>query len=654
MKNQFLKIEKKSLVLKISDILDFKNGITFILIYVVYFIIGGGFNSLSWASTLYNQNSHDSHQEIGNNINVGFFYQVTISADASAKELDEYKEISILVRDQKKNVSDFSELLIKARNDRKKLIAFLYEKARYDAVVKIYINNFPLDKVLDYTSEVQASGLLSVVIQIKSGSIFSLNKVYLKSDEILPDSVRKNVMLALNQKVDASLLIKAGQNIVDALKKIGYPFAKIDRREVIADHINKKFDVVFFVKRGPSAFIGKIRVVGQKGITPEFVIYFSRLKKGQKYSSDSLKKAATVLRQLGVFASVRVYEGNTLDVDGSLPVIIEVSESPYRYFGLGVQFATVDGVSGNGYWGHRNLLGNAESLRVETAISRIGKSFNISDIDYSAAIIFSKPELFMPGITFNSGVNMKIERGDFYKSTSIIVASGYSYELSDKEAISVNMEMYRVIERYSYGADSYLGVVLPVEYVRDARVNKLNPTTGYRASFLIRPGYQLTRQAFYSTIKGSFSIYQILGADSPLVFATKVSAGLLLTSQDLFLLPITQRFYAGGGSSVRGYKYNEISPRNALGQAIGGNFFITLSLEARVSLTDKIGFVAFIDTGTVRRGASVHFSEFRSGSGIGARYNTFLGPIRFDVAIPLNRYKNSSRYAVYAGIGHAF
>ena len=130
--------------------------------------------------------------------------------------------------------------------------------------------------------------------------------------------------------------------------------------------------------------------------------------------------------------------------------------------------------------------------------------------------------------------------------------------------------------------------------------------------------------------------------------------GSLFGGSGLASIPATRRFFAGGGGSVRGYAYQEISPYNDAGDATGGRSYATGSFEVRMQVTETIGIVPFLDVGSVSRNNVPNFSDLRMGAGVGLRYMTPFGPLRLDVAVPLQRYDDGSRYGIYAGIGQSF
>jgi translocation and assembly module TamA len=119
-------------------------------------------------------------------------------------------------------------------------------------------------------------------------------------------------------------------------------------------------------------------------------------------------------------------------------------------------------------------------------------------------------------------------------------------------------------------------------------------------------------------------------------------------------VPRHQRFYAGGGGSVRGYDYQSIGPRDQFNRPSGGASLMEASLEWRQRVWGDIGAVAFVDAGSVGTGTSPDTSNLRVGAGAGLRYYTPIGPVRVDVAVPLVKQRDNSAFGLYVGIGQSF
>lgn len=579
-------------------------------------------------------------------------YTLTFEAGTDDKELKEALENSSqLFQGQEKPVSGDLGLAIRARDDRDRLLAALYEKARYGGTVAIRINGQDIDN-LPPDPAFPDGQAIPVTVSVTPGPVFSLGSVKFEGDAAGLNPADYD--LALGTRADSTRIIKAGEKVVDDLREQGRPLAKLTERSVVADHADSTIDVVISAESGPVAPVGEVSVSGTKTVDPGFVRDYSRLNEGRPYSPEDIRRASERLRQLGVFSSVTIKEADTLSPDGSIPMKIEVSEGKHRYFGFGAQVSTTDGLGLSGYWGHRNLFGRAESLRIEGSIDRIGETQEIDKLDYSAGILFAKPGAFGPASTFTASLKANIQDPDAYRAKILTGAAGATFELSPTDTVSGGGELSWADVDDAFGSNSYLTAAIPLEYVRDTRDDKLNATEGYRALINAKPSYEIKGQTFFSSFEASASGYHALGDEKRFVLAGKIGAGVLVGGDGLADIPANRRFYLGGGGSVRGYSYQEISPRNADNEETGGRSYVNASLEARIAITDTIGIVPFIDAGTVSASTTPDFSDIRAGAGIGLRYQTPFGPIRLDVAMPLNKYPGGTSYGIYAGIGQSF
>ena len=108
---------------------------------------------------------------------------------------------------------------------------------------------------------------------------------------------------------------------------------------------------------------------------------------------------------------------------------------------------------------------------------------------------------------------------------------------------------------------------------------------------------------------------------------------------------------------MRGYEYRGIGPNSSEGDPTGGRSLVELSAEARIRtglLGGALGVVPFVDAGTVGEDPQPSFDEIKVGVGVGVRYYTSFGPVRLDVALPLNRGPGDPDIGVYVALGHTF
>ncbi|MFD9898437.1 autotransporter assembly complex family protein [Mesorhizobium sp. NPDC059025] len=577
-------------------------------------------------------------------------YTVTIEVPDADDDLKEKLEnVSSLKNDEERPVSGSLGLMTKARGDREQLVAALYEDARYEGVVDIAIAGKSLDD-LPPDAEFKGQQPVPVTITIRPGQKFTLGDIRLKGDAAGMASA--DFGLISGGDAGSGAVLKAEARLVKALKDEGRPLAKVTDREVVADHDNGRLDVTLTVEAGPVAGIGQTTVEGTEAVDREFTEYMTGLKRGERYSPKQIEDARDRLLGLEVFNSVSLKEGEKLDVDGNIPIGVEVSERKPRYFGVGGTFSNTEGLGLEGYWGHRNLFGRAEKLRIEGKISGIGANA-LGELNYNAGIMFEKPGVVGPASKFFANLKTVYEHPDAYDRFSTKGGMGLSYELDKRQTVSaeVSLDYSKITD--SFGKHDYLIASVPLQYVFDNRDNKLNPKSGFRLLAYAEPSYDLLNGATFVKLRGEGSAYQAIDTGGRFVLAGRVALGSIVGAglQDV---PADRRFYSGGGGSVRGYAYQGIGPKDINGKPTGGLSYFETSAEMRIGITDTIGIVPFVDAGTVSTSQFPDFSNVKVGAGVGLRYITPFGPLRIDGAVPLNREPGDPRFGIYAGIGQAF
>jgi translocation and assembly module TamA len=191
----------------------------------------------------------------------------------------------------------------------------------------------------------------------------------------------------------------------------------------------------------------------------------------------------------------------------------------------------------------------------------------------------------------------------------------------------------------------------------DASDDLLDPTRGFRAGLRLSPEFSKLNGGGSATyIKAQFDGSYYQPVSERIVLAARARLGTIAGTNIGQIAP-SRRFYAGGGGSVRGYGYQQIGPRDTLGDPSGGRSLSELSVEARVrtGLFDgALAVVPFVDAGAVDETSTPSLDDLRFGAGIGVRYYTNFGPLRVDIATPLNPRPGDSRIGVYVALGQAF
>ena len=190
----------------------------------------------------------------------------------------------------------------------------------------------------------------------------------------------------------------------------------------------------------------------------------------------------------------------------------------------------------------------------------------------------------------------------------------------------------------------------------DGSNNLLDPIRGFRLAVTVSPAISIQDgpRSSYVTTQLDASSYQPVSGSVVLAERVRVAA---INGTGIANIAPSQRLYAGGGASVRGYGFQDVGPRDATNTPIGGLSVAEFSLEARVhtGLADgAISVVPFLDGGMVGETPTPTMRGAKFGAGIGIRYKTNFGPIRFDLGTPLNPSPGDSRIGVYISLGQAF
>jgi translocation and assembly module TamA len=358
--------------------------------------------------------------------------------------------------------------------------------------------------------------------------------------------------------------------------------------------------------------------------------------------------------RLGVFRSARIEEAAAIDPDGLLPMSLIVQERPLHRFGIGADYSTLDGAGFQTYWLHRNLFGHAESLRLEAKVAGFGNTADPADFTYRAGVTFTRPGVFTPDTDFVASVIGDREVLDIYTRTSITGLVGFNRIFSDE--LSGKLFLTGGPSRFDddFGTRDFLDVGVLGGLTYDARDNKVDPTTGYYLDGTIQPFYEFNYGNPAVRMVAEGRAYYGLGQDNRVVLAGRLKVGSIVGPPIAETAP-DKLFLAGGGGSVRGYAYRNIGVTLPGGVVAGGRSLIEASAEVRTHITETIGVVGFVDAGYVGANSFPDFSEkFRVGVGAGVRYFTGLGPLRADVAFPLDRRPGDPTVAFYIGLGQAF
>jgi translocation and assembly module TamA len=548
-------------------------------------------------------------------------YSVTMSVNATGAVEAAVRNASALLADQDEPASGAAGLLAKARGDYRRIVAALYNEGYYGGSASIRVGGV---EAANMAPDIELPDPVDVAILVDPGPLFRFNSVNIVNqalpsadpdDYVEPPSSRG---FGSGEIARSSVILAAEQLALEAWRQQGHPKAAIVTRDVVADHASNSVDVTITVNPGPLAAFGEVTVSGTERLDPDFVRRQTGLVVGEEYDPDELVLAQKRLDRLEVFRAARLEAAKSVGADGLLPYNLLVQELPGRRFGVGATYSTIDGLGLEAFHLWRNLFGQAERLRLDARVASIAWPLDTAQFDYYFGGTFTKPGVFTPDTDFVAAISAERTIYPTYTETSAMGRAGL-----------------------------YSGAVL------DFRNDKVNATQGWYLAGTLDPFYEFHfgNAGVQATVEGR--TYFGFGEDDPYVLAARFKAGVLV-GPDLAEIPPDKLFFAGGGGSVRGYGHKSIGVDDGTGKITGGRYLLEASLEARAKVTDDIGVVGFVDGGYVAADVFPGIEDLRLGAGVGVRYFTGLGPLRLDLALPLNKRAGDPDYAIYVGIGQAF
>ncbi|MCF4099265.1 autotransporter assembly complex protein TamA [Maritalea mediterranea] len=558
-------------------------------------------------------------------------------------------DASLLVSNQADAPEDSVSLLTRARVDQKRIVAAMYGEAYYGAVLKILINGTPLDQVpLDVSLEGKAT---QVTIQVEAGAQFVFATPDVRTNG-QPVAVA-DFGLRAGEVAKSDVILEAQNAILTDWREKGYAFAEVVDRTIEADHRTNRLEVTIRIETGQLAHIGDVRVSGAKDVREQTIIEIADLPRGEIYRPAITKRATRNLQKLGVFNSVVIKRERRADRPDIVDLNIEVSERKPRTIGVGATIGNTDGLGVEGFWVHRNLFGGAEKVRVEGSVNRIGQG-GLDKLDFHTALVYFKPNAFGPKTSFEGKISFDIENPQAFTKRGGKIEANLTHEITDEISVSGGLTGEYAVLTVDGVTTNQSIISAPFELSYDTRDDALNPTEGIFAVAFAEPTYAFDSGAQFVKSSVRASTYYAVDEAARLVLAGRVAAGSIIGA-DLADVPVDRRFFAGGAGSIRGYAFQAAGPRTGAGVPTGGLSFLETSLEARFKATEQIGVVGFVDVGGAFTSTIPgQGGDFYTGVGVGLRYLTPLGPIRADVAIPLNNIPGEPNYGLYLGIGQAF
>jgi translocation and assembly module TamA len=542
-----------------------------------------------------------------------------------------------------------------------RVTAALRSRGFYDGRATAAIDNRPVGEptALDAIDAHPESQEITVDMTVDTGPSFTVDNITVRgsTEAASPPIDMSRIGLAKGDPADAAAIIAAQDQALSQFRREGYALASI-KREVVIDHATHGADITFMVTTGPIARMGPVSISGTEKVDTAFLQRRVPFKQGEIYDPAKVDALRGKFNSLGVFNTVTITPARQLDANGELPLTVRVTDRPPRSIGFGLSYETQLGFAVSGFWVHRNLFGEAESLRLTGEVNHIGQGLAITDTGFRFRADFRKPDWWIPDQDGRASAEAVREVLPAYFRNAVGFTAGIDRVISPvwtvRAGLAGEVSQERYVSNPVYSNYSLIGV--PATVLMNQANSDLDPTRGWRLQLDATPYVDVgPNNDFFAILRLTARSYFDLGEPGRSVLALRGSLGSE-PSSNVANIPPSKLFYAGGGGSVRGFVYQSAGPRDAFNNPLGGASVVEGSVEFRQRLWKSLGAVAFVDAGSAYAGTWPNFSQFapRVGTGIGARYYTNFGPIRFDIGFPLNPQSGDPPFAIYVSLGQAF
>jgi translocation and assembly module TamA len=566
----------------------------------------------------------------------GVSYKVFVKGVKNETLLSDIRSISDSLSNADHQIASEYLLQKMADGDIRKFLQLLRARGFYDASVQSDIKT--------------VKNALELTFQFQLGEPYILKSVKMElSDEsdagglLLPDS--EKLGLYTNKPFTSIQVLDAQDGLIRYLRRKGFPLAAIADREVVVDHLDQSVTVYFKVNTGQKAVFGDITISGLTSVEESYVAGKLPWEKGDPFNGDLIEEARMALSKLGLFATIRITEEKELGEGSALPIEIDVTERKHKSISVGLNYITNEGPGVKFSWENRNLFHSGE---------RLTTNYELSNHIVTAEGTFKKQDFIIKNQTLRLSLKIGRENTDAYNSTSIVTSGFFDRDLTKKLRVGAGLAIRSAKVDQLSSTERFHLFSFPVYYNMDTTNDLLDPVRGYRFSMELTPYKELKGPSIiFLKALASYKRYTVIFKKPYTVFATNLRIGIL-KGAGREEIPADERFYAGGGGSIRGYSYQSVGP--LFGNVpIGGKSLIEVSTEVRFKITEHIGLAAFLDGGSAFTNNLFSSGESLSwGTGMGLRYYTPVGPLRLDVARPINKRPIDSSYQMYLSLGQAF
>lgn len=491
----------------------------------------------------------------------------------------------------------------------------------------------------------------SAALIVEPGPLFTVASVDLEgSAEIDPETTRllngKLTALAAGSVVRTTEVERIEAELVTLLHERGYAFATSPGIDALASREESNVELTYTVVPGPLVRLGDLvsdetNPRGQKAIQ-----VLKPWRQGATYSPRTIDRLRGRLRSTGLYDGIGVIVSDEPDAEGYHPVSLTLTESKQRSVSFGVAASTTEGIGADAQWQKRNITGRADKVTVRAEAATLSRSLTGA---------YELPNIGRFGRTLTAETGVRQEETQAYDLDGVRIGATLAQPFTRQLTLSVGavIDATRVSDnrtRAFMNEREQVTFSIPITATYTDVGDPLDPQEGIRAFATVENGVSFGQGTpGYTRMQISGATYRKIADD--LVAAVRAEYGAFTGSNSV---PTDRLFFAGGGGTVRGYEYQSLSPTDSFGDYIGGRSLFSASAELRWRRSERFGYAAFVDLGAASDDAGSVFSDAKASAGLGIRYYPGFGPVRFDIAAPLDKRDGDAPVQIYVSIGQAF
>ncbi len=436
------------------------------------------------------------------------------------------------------------------------------------------------------------------------------------------------------EQLDQQLYESSKGRLLELAAHRGYIDARYTDSRLAVNPEQHWADVTLAMDTGERYYFGEVSFV-QDFMDESFLRRYVKFKPGDPFDNDQLLTLQYALNDGGYFTTVNVEALRAEAVDGRIPIRVTLTPSKRNRYTLGLGYGTDTGPRVTLGWNNSRINGLGHTLSTQAQFSHLVEAFQVnytvpqSDptnerLVYSAG---NSREILASYVTYTStvGVSRFTALGPWSMNQYLLL----EHDRSDLEAVTTNSTI----------------LVPGVAFSRTYSDDLILPTHGYRVSLDVRGANNaLFSDTTFAQMHLQTKLVVPLDDSTRLLLRGEIGATAVKSFDEL---PVTQRFFAGGDQSVRGFEYNSLGPRDAQGNVTGGQDIEVGSIEVDHLFGPVFGVAAFIDTGDVMNSFT---TSLEKGVGAGLRWRTPVGMVRFDLAHPVKR-PDLDRVRIHISIG---